>query len=459
MRRRIRDLKIWFNNLPQRRKLIVIFLSFVIFLAFSIVIYTVFLLAFVGVNNLALLSGSANIYDKNGVLLRTVYAESPATYIFKTLEDIPQNCQDAVIATEDRFFYSNIGIDLNGLGRFAVGTVTRNDVGGGSTLTQQLVKLGTDRIYDRTLIDKFNEIILSIKITRQLSKQQILELYLNNAYFGNFNYGIEAASRNYFGKAARALSLAECAYLAGLPQKPSIYNPLADKVAGKKRQETVLDLMLRGGFITQAEYDDALPTELNFQVTEYEVKAPYFVEHLAHRIADYQPRQGIINWREPVDVASTYDWAWHEKLMRQLQARVSATPTYTNAAAITINKNGGVEAFIGNLFFFDKQKGKENYATKNIDPECAQINCTISLWDVASSLTLQKFQTIPYFVDTITNRNTQNTYRYNKNEVNETRLPDLMINPLRFTPESKYNLEYVEEEGRVTVILLVKAES
>jgi penicillin-binding protein 1A len=181
-----------------------------------------------------------------------------------SLKDIPPACQKATIAIEDHNFYFHVGIDLSGMIRGVVGQIAGIDVGG-STLDQQLVKNFSSQVYNRSFNQKIVESIQALRLDSAYSKSEILEMYLNSIYYGNYNYGIEAAAEQYFGKVVSQLNLAECAYLAGLPQQPSIFNPYANLEAGIARQKLVLKAMLREGYITRTQESEAENVELKFQ--------------------------------------------------------------------------------------------------------------------------------------------------------------------------------------------------
>ncbi len=169
------------------------------------------------------------------------------------LEEIPQDCIDAVVAIEDKTFWTNSGFDLKGLGRLALSSMGFSN-SGGSTISQQVIKLSTDRFYNRSILDKYIENIYAIKLNDKLAKEQILEMYLNNAYFGDYNYGIQAAALSYYNKNVSDLNLDECSYVAGILQLPNLYSPtIGNEQAGRNRQLAVLKAMLREGYISSEE--------------------------------------------------------------------------------------------------------------------------------------------------------------------------------------------------------------
>lgn len=203
-----------------------------------------------------------------------------------SLEEIPGKLEKAVIAVEDSRFYEHEGIDIKGIIRaFFVNLKAGRIVEGGSTLTQQLVKV----VYltpEKKLKRKVKEAILAYKIDNYLSKDKILELYLNQVYFGRGAYGVEAAARFYFGKHVSELTLAECAMIAGLPKAPGYYAPHINPVEAKKRRDHVLYRMYEEGFITENEYNQASQTELKIidKVPDRRRTASYFVDYVVKNL-------------------------------------------------------------------------------------------------------------------------------------------------------------------------------
>jgi penicillin-binding protein 1A len=201
--------------------------------------------------------------------------------ILTPLPEIPKTLTQAVIATEDARFFEHPGLDFIGMLRAAWTNIRHGGrkVEGASTITQQLARslfLSSERSYER----KIRELILAYKMEAVSGKEQILETYLNQIYFGQGAYGVGSAARSYFGKDIRALTLAESAFLAGLPKSPSRFSPFTAYELAKKRQEHVLARMEEVGFITAAEREAAARDKLNFQRPGSEHLAPYFVEYV-----------------------------------------------------------------------------------------------------------------------------------------------------------------------------------
>jgi 1A family penicillin-binding protein len=197
---------------------------------------------------------------------------------------MPLALRQAIIATEDASFYRNPGVDAWAIVRALWINLRGGEIlSGGSTVTQQLARnllLSPDERYERTLTRKMREAVLAWRIARRYSKDEILELYLNEIYFGNMAYGVEAAAQAYFGKHVRDLDLAECALIAGLPQAPVLYNPLENQKAAEKRQATVLGLMVKHGYLNDEQARQAEQEELHFASSRFPIRAPHFVMYV-----------------------------------------------------------------------------------------------------------------------------------------------------------------------------------
>ncbi len=223
---------------------------------------------------------STKIYDRNGGLLYEIFDPYGGKRTVVPLSQISPYVIHATIATEDANFYRHPGFDpLSVMRALWYDISERRIVSGGSTITQQLVKtlFLTPEV---SLKRKITEAIFAAEITRRYSKDEILEIYLNEINYGNLAYGIEAAAETYFGKTAAALDLAESAFLAGLPQAPALYDPYAHFDAAKKRQRVVLQLMVEQGYITSAQAEAAAQQPLNLVPPRYAAEAPHFVAYV-----------------------------------------------------------------------------------------------------------------------------------------------------------------------------------
>ena len=224
---------------------------------------------------------TTQIYDRTGQhLLYEVIDPRGGDRQYVTYAQIPPAVISATIALEDKSFFTNPGYDLVGISRALISNLRGEPIQGGSSITQQLVKntlipieQRSVRSYDR----KAREILLAAEITRQYSKEQILEWYLNTNFYGNLAYGIDAAALVYFDKHAPDLSLAEAALLAAIPNSPGL-NPATDLAAAKKRQETVLDVMAREGFISVIDAEVAKQESITLKapVRRFNLQAPHF---------------------------------------------------------------------------------------------------------------------------------------------------------------------------------------
>ncbi len=220
------------------------------------------------------------IYSGDGEVIGRLWDEKR---IVVPLDEVPQHLIQAFVAAEDARFFAHAGVDFMGMLRALLKNLVAGKIEqGGSTITQQVTKTLLLKNTERTYKRKAREAILSMQIEKNFSKDKILFLYLNQIYLGHGAYGVEAASRTYFNKSTRDLSLQEAALLAGLPQAPSRYSPVAHLDRAKARQKYVLDRMLEEGYISKEAHDEALTAPLQIQAPTENVfeKAPYFTEYV-----------------------------------------------------------------------------------------------------------------------------------------------------------------------------------
>ena len=224
------------------------------------------------------------IYSADKVLLAELFLEKREPV---PLEKIPRLLTAALVATEDRKFYKHSGVDLKGIARAIFKDIKAGEfVEGASTITQQLSKtlFLTPR---KTLVRKLKEAILAFQLERRYTKDEILELYLNQVYFGSGAYGVESAAKIFFGKSAKDLTLAECALVAGMPKSPSRYSPLVNPDLALTRRNTVLQQMRDTGIISDADYQQAVKEALHTNGRKFNLsKAPYFVEYIKETLED-----------------------------------------------------------------------------------------------------------------------------------------------------------------------------
>ena len=229
------------------------------------------------------------VYSEEGALIAE-FGEERRAYV--KIENVPKDMKDAVLAIEDRRFYQHGGIDAKGVLRAIKNNVTGRAHEGASTITMQVAKnFFTSPNGRRNIVTKVNEALLAVKIEHNLSKDQILELYINQIYLGQRSYGFAAASQMYYGKPLNKLNLAEAALLAGLPKAPSNYNPFINPKRAINRQHEVLRDMQRFGFISEKVYKNALKQPLRFKASKQsrDVSAEYVAEIVREQLyAQYQ---------------------------------------------------------------------------------------------------------------------------------------------------------------------------
>lgn len=312
---------------------------------------------------------STKIFDRTGdVLLYEVFGEEKRTVI--PYDSIPQFVKKATIAAEDRDFYNNPGFSVRGIFRAIFKNILRLELAqGGSTITQQLARnafLTTEKTFTR----KIKELILAVRLEQQYSKDEILNLYLNEIPYGSNAYGIEAAAQTFFGKPASELDLAESALLAALPQAPSYYSPWgthSDDLTNRKNY--VLDQMAALGFITNSEKDSAKKKKLVFSPHTTSIKAPHFVmavqEYLVQKYGeDFLRTNGL-------KITTTLDYALQqvaEKAVKDGAERNYSLYKGRNAALVAQDATTGqIISMVGSHDYFDiENEGNFNVATQGL---------------------------------------------------------------------------------------------
>jgi penicillin-binding protein 1C len=276
--------------------------------------------------NARVASGGTRLLDRSGRLIYEAHGPLGGTQRPVPLAEIPLALRNATVAIEDASFYSNPGVDLRGILRAARTNLEAGAiVAGGSTITQQLVRstlLSPQLAGEQSLSRKAHEATLALKLSAALSKDEILELYLNHTYYGALAYGVEAAARRYFGKPAADLNLAESALLAGLPQAPSRFNPLLNSEAAHTRQAQVLDAMVRAGFITPAQAATAKAEPLAFAGELPAARAPHFAQYTLDALADALGPDALA--RGGLVVTTTLDLGLQESAERSLRRQLDA---------------------------------------------------------------------------------------------------------------------------------------
>lgn len=297
---------------------------------------------------------STKILDRNGEVLYDIYADQRRTPI--ELGDIPLYLKQATIAIEDKNFYSHSGFDPVGMLRGLSRIFTRGYAQGGSTLTQQLVK-NVLLSSERTIFRKLREFILAVQIERKYSKDEILQMYLNEAPYGGTAWGVEAASETYFNKKTKDLNLVESAILAGLPQRPSAYSPYSSTPdAYVKRTEDVLRRMREDGYITKEQEQAALSElgNVKFQEKGASFKAPHFVQFVQKILEDrYGERVVELGG---LKVTTTLDLDLQEEAQEIVAEEISKVEgqRITNGGTVVIDsQTGEILAMVGSKRFDD----------------------------------------------------------------------------------------------------------
>lgn len=298
---------------------------------------------------------STKIYDRNNQLLYEVHGEVKRTLV--QLDAISDYAKHATVAVEDKDFYSHSGFSIRGIFRSIWKDIkTGSAQQGGSTITQQFVKNAL-LTKEKHLIRKVKELILSVELEARYTKDQILQLYLNEIPYGRNAYGIEAASQAYFGKHANELSLGEAAYLAALPQSTTYYNPLGPhRDALDRRQQTILGLMEAQGYITKDQKEAALQEKVAFTPLQNNLKAPHFVlyvqDYLAKKYGELSLEQGGLKVYTTLDL-KLQDIA--ENVVKEQADKNEKESKAYNAGFVAIDpKTGQILAMVGSRDFFGK---------------------------------------------------------------------------------------------------------
>jgi membrane peptidoglycan carboxypeptidase len=309
------------------------------------------------------LAQATRIYDRNGVLLYVKHTDGVIRTVVP-LSQISPHLVDATIALEDRTFYSNNGIDVKRIVAAGIANLTHQHIQqGGSTITQQLVKrmfVGDDLSLER----KVREAVLAVELQRRFSKNDILTLYLNQIFYGHEAYGIETASQTYFAKPAKNLDIAEAAMLAGIPNAPSQFDPLAPASAANAvaRQKLVLSGMLRDNYISQQEYTAALKEPLKYQngAVQKDLKAPWFVNYVLQQLSKQYGEAVVAGGG--LRVTTTLDYNLQQIAENAVSSNVNRADlrarNVNNGAAEVIDPNTGqVLAMVGSANYYDQQIG------------------------------------------------------------------------------------------------------
>lgn len=292
---------------------------------------------------------SSQFFDAKGNLITTVDSEEDRIPV--TLDKTPKNLQHAFLAAEDIRFYEHGGIDFRGIGRAIYTYIRWGEVQGGSTITQQLAK-NYFLTQEQTLSRKLHEAFIALQIEQKYTKNEILEMYMNQIYFGQGSYGVETAANTYFGKHVQDLDLAQCAMIAGIPKSPNYYSPLSNPKAAKERQKTVLEQMAKYGFITKEQADEAYAEPLTYKsLNESPGSKKYFIDYVIQLLVDKFGPDAV--YKQGLKVYTTLD----PDMQKAAEKAAAQTPTYytdsnklkqPQSSIVAVDpKTGFIKAMIG----------------------------------------------------------------------------------------------------------------
>lgn len=306
---------------------------------------------------------SSKVFSIDGKVLAEFYLER-RTYI--PHYQIPDHVKNAFISVEDIRFYKHSGVDVIGIARALWSDIKAGGiVEGGSTITQQLARMLFLKP-EKSLNRKIKEAALSLRIEKRYTKEEILGMYLNQAYFGTRAYGIEAAAQTYFGKSVGDLTIAEAALLAGMPKAPSLYTPFRNPGRTKERRAKVLRHMLANGFITESQFSEAAGTPLPVNPHFRKYEAPFFIEILRQNL---ETRYGNDLYTSGYRIHSTVDYRLQQAAEEAVKSGIAAiekrVKSGVEAALIAIDmRTGHVKAMVGGSNFWRNQFNRATQALR-----------------------------------------------------------------------------------------------
>jgi penicillin-binding protein 1C len=299
---------------------------------------------------------TTKIHDRSGRLLYQIFQEKNRT--LTPLEEIPDSLKWATVAIEDKSFYRHSGISIRGIARSAFKILTERKIQGGSTITQQLCKWALFTP-ERTLSRKIKEIITALRVEAKYPKDKILQMYLNEVPYGGIAWGVSAATEMYFDKPVRDLTLAESAFLAGLPAAPSYYSPFGlhpEKKLYKVRQEMVLDVMAREGYISEEEANTAKKEELTFVPQKTDILAPHFVMYVKEElIKQFGEDQVLSGGLEIITTLDLEIQKMAQEIVAKEIAKVEKYKVGNGAALVSQPSTGEILAMVGSRDYFDQE--------------------------------------------------------------------------------------------------------
>ena len=307
---------------------------------------------------------STKIFDKNGILLYSVFQDKDRTFV--KLGDVTPYLLNATLAAEDADFYLHEGIDPLGIARSVFVTLTGRGKQGGSTLTQQVAKNAL-LTSERTISRKIKDVVLALQIEKNYSKDEILQIYLNEVPYGGTTWGAEAASKSVFGIGASDLTLAQAALIAGLPQRPTYYSPFNDPEIAKNRQKYVLKLMHERGWvdrdgvhrkISDEEYEQAIEEPLVYSKLFSSIRAPHFVMYVLQLLRDKYGDETVDSGG--LKVTTSLDINLQEELQTIVKDEVTKAESLnlSNAGLIALEpKTRQILAMVGSIDYFSTDIG------------------------------------------------------------------------------------------------------
>jgi len=323
--------------------------------------------------NKRVVNESTKIYDRTGQhLLYEIHGEENRTVI--SIDQIPDVVKFATIALEDQDFYNHHGFDFRGILRAAVlDVLNRKIVGGGSTITQQFVK-NSILTSEKRISRKIKELVLALEIEQKFTKEEILQMYLNEIPYGSNAYGIEAAAQTFFGKHASELTLAQSVLLASLPNAPTFYSPFGSNTDRLLiRWKSALNKMANLGYITEEQAKAAAEEDILSQIetVKDDIRAPHFVMHVKEQLVEEFGEKEME--KLGMSVYTTLDWNYQqiaEEVVREKVDEVGERYGFSNAALVALNpQNGQILSMVGSKDYFNKEiDGNVNVATRFRQP-------------------------------------------------------------------------------------------
>lgn len=314
---------------------------------------------------------STEFLDRDGKVIYSLYKDQNRIPI--DIKDIPDNLKKATIAIEDKDFFKHQGYSSRGIFRAMLSTIFRGNVQGGSTLTQQLVK-NVLLSQERTVTRKIKEFILASEIEKRYSKDQILEMYLNESPYGGTYWGVESAAKGYFDKSAKDLNLVESAILAGLPQRPSYYSPfLGEDRAYIDRTQDVLRRMREDGYITkkvELQALDRLP-KIKFSAPREAIRAPHFIFYVREKVAEIYGDKILDSGIKIKTTLSLDVQEEAEKIVKEEIGKLKGLNATNGSVVVIDSKSGDILAMVGSYDYNNEKFGRFNTSTALRQPGSA----------------------------------------------------------------------------------------